>query len=59
MTYSLPNYNKHEKFDKMPLKAVVLLLAATTLGQRDTSMAESSDADSQVVIRGQLQSVLD
>jgi len=38
----------------MPPKAVILSSVATISGQGDTSMAESSDADSQVVIRGQL-----
>jgi len=57
--YLLLSYNKHGKFDKMPPKAVILLLVATISGQGDTSIAESLDTDSQVVIRGQLQSVLD
>jgi len=43
----------------MPPKAAQLLLVVTILGRRDTSMAESLDADLQVVIRGQLQVVLD
>jgi len=43
----------------MPPKAVQLSLAATTLGQGNTSIVESLNADSQVVIRGQLQAVLD
>jgi len=51
MTHSLPSYNKHGKFDKMPLKAVILLSAATTSGQSNTSIAKSLDANSQVVIR--------
>jgi len=38
----------------MPPKVVQLLLVATTLGQGDTSIVESLDIDSQVVIRGQL-----
>jgi len=59
MTYLLPSYNKRGKFDKMPPKAAQLLSAATTLGRGDTSMVESLDANSQVVIRGQLQAVLD
>jgi len=58
VTYSLPSYNKHGKFDKMPPKAAILSLAATISGRGDTSMAESSDADSQVVTKGQLQLVL-
>jgi len=45
MTYSLPSYNKHEKFDKMPPKAVTLLLAVIISGQRDTSIAESLNTD--------------
>jgi len=44
--HSLLSYNKHGKFDKMPPKAAQLSSAATTLGQGDTSMAESLDADS-------------
>jgi len=40
-------------------KAVVSLLAATTSRGGDTSIVESSDANSQVVTRGQLQAVLD
>jgi len=52
MIYSLLSYNKHEELDKMLLKVVILLLAATISGRGDTSMAESSDADSQVVMRG-------
>jgi len=36
----------------MPPKAVTLSLVATTSGQSDTSIAESSDANLQVVIRG-------
>jgi len=50
--YLLPGYNKHEKFDKMPLKVAVLSLAATILGWGDTSIVESLDANSQVVTRG-------
>jgi len=38
----------------MPSKAAVLLLVATTSRGGDTSMVESLDVDSQVVIRGQL-----
>jgi len=52
--YLLPSYNKHGKFNKMPLKAVILLSAAIISGRGDTSIAESLDIDSQVVIRGQL-----
>jgi len=43
----------------MPPKAAQLSSVATTLGQSNTSIAESSDADLQVVTRGQLQAVLD
>jgi len=46
MIYSLPSYNKHGKFDKMLPKAVILSSAATISGRGDTSIAESSDADS-------------
>jgi len=52
--YSLPNYNKHGKFDKMLLKVAQLLSVAIILGQGDTSIVESLDTDLQVVIRGQL-----
>jgi len=45
MTYLLPSYNKHRKFDKMPPKAAILSLAAIISGQGDTSMAESLDID--------------
>ena len=54
MTYSLPSYNKHGKFDKMPPKVVILLLAVTTSGWGDTSMAKSLDADLQLITKGQL-----
>jgi len=46
MIYSLLGYNKHGKFDKMLLKVVILLLAVIISGKGNTSMAESSDADS-------------
>jgi len=36
----------------MPPKAVILLSAATTSGQGDTSIAKSIDINSQVVTRG-------
>jgi len=36
----------------MPFKLVVLSLAVTTLGRGDTSIIESLDIDSQVVIKG-------
>jgi len=36
----------------MPPKAVILSSAATISGRGDTSIAESSDTDLQVVIRG-------
>jgi len=50
--YSLPSYNKHGKFDKILSKVATSSSAATISGQSDTSIAESSDADSQVVIKG-------
>jgi len=46
ITHSLPSYNKHGKFDKMPPKVAQLSSAATTLGWGNTSMAESLDVDS-------------
>jgi len=52
MTYLLLSHDKHGKFNNMPPKAAQLLLAAMTLGQGDTSIAESSDTNSQVVTRG-------
>ena len=52
--YLLPSYNKYKKFDKMLLKAVVLLLAVIISGWADTSIAKSLDADLQLIIRGQL-----
>jgi len=42
----------------MPLKAVILLLAATISRQGDTSIAKSLDINSQPITRGQLQSVI-
>jgi len=59
MTQLLPSYNKHGKFDKMLLKVAVLLLAATTSQGGNTSMAESLDIDLTIIIRGQLQAVID
>jgi len=50
--YSLPNYDKHGKIDKMPPKAAILLLVAIISRQNDTSMAESLDTDLQLIIRG-------
>jgi len=50
--YSLLNYNKHKKFDKMPPKVAVLSSAATILGQGDTNITESLDVDLQVIIKG-------
>ena len=44
--YLLSGHDKHKKFNKMPLKAAQLLLVVMILGQGDTSMAESLDADS-------------
>jgi len=52
VTYSLPNYNKHEKFDKMLPKAVTLLSAAIISKRDNTSIAESLDANSQLITRG-------
>jgi len=52
MTYSLPGYNKHGKFNKMLPKAAILSSAATISGQGDTSIAKSLDADSQLIIKG-------
>jgi len=43
----------------MPPKAAILLSAATISRQRDTSMAESSDTNSQLITRRQLQLVID
>jgi len=43
----------------MPPKAAILLLVATISRQRDTSMAESLDINSQLITRGQLQLVID
>jgi len=48
-----PSYNKHGKFDKMLPKAATLLSAMTS-GWGDTSITESLDINSQVVIKGQL-----
>jgi len=45
MIYSLSGYNKHDEFNKMLPKAVILLLAAIISGRGDTSIAESLDAD--------------
>jgi len=56
--YSLLSYNKHGKFDKMPLKAATLSLAATTSGRGDTSIVKSLDINLQLIIRGQLQLVI-
>jgi len=52
MTYLLSSYNKYKEFNKMPPKATILLSAATISRQRDTSMAESLDADLQPITRG-------
>jgi len=38
----------------MPLKVVILLLAATISRQSNTSIAESLDTDSQPIIKRQL-----
>jgi len=45
MIYLLPSYNKYEKFDKMLLKVVTLLLVVMISRWGDTSMAESLDVD--------------
>jgi len=44
--YLLFSYNKHNKFDKMLPKVVVLLLAVIIFGQSDTSIAKSLNANS-------------
>jgi len=54
VTYLLLSHNKYRKIDKMPLKAVILLSVATISRQGDTSIAESLDANSQPITRGQL-----
>jgi len=56
--YLLLSYNKHRKFNKIPLKAAILSLVATISRQGDTSIAESLDADLQLITRGQLQLVI-
>jgi len=38
----------------MPLKVVILLLAAIIFGHSNTSIVNSLDADLQMVIKGQL-----
>jgi len=43
----------------MPPKIATLLLAATISGQGNTSIAKSLDTNSQPIIKGQLQSVID
>jgi len=50
----LPSHNKYKKINKMLPKAVILLSVATISRQANTSIAESLDADSQPIIRGQL-----
>jgi len=52
MIYLLPSYNKHGKFNKMLFKVVILSSAATISRWGDTSIAESLDANLQVVTRG-------
>jgi len=54
VTYLLPSHNKHGKFDKIPSKAVISLLVVTISRRGDTSITKSLNANSQVVIRGQL-----
>ena len=56
--YLLLGYNKHRKFNKMPPKVAISLLVATTSRQSNTSIAKSSDTNSQLITRGQLQSVI-
>jgi len=46
MIYLLLSYNKHDKFNKMPLKAVILSSAATTFKWDDISIVESLDVNS-------------
>jgi len=43
--YLLPSYNKYKKFNKMPPKVVVLLLAVIISRRGNTSIAESLNAD--------------
>ena len=54
MIYLLLSYNKHNKFNKILLKVVVLSSAAIISRWDDTNIIESLDIDSQVVIKGQL-----
>jgi len=54
MIYSLPSYNKRGKIDKMPFKAAISSSVVITSGRADTSIAESLDADLQLITRGQL-----
>jgi len=56
--HSLPSYNKHGKFDKIPPKAAILLSAVIISRQGNTSITKSLDTNLQVVTRGQLQLVL-
>jgi len=58
VTHSLPSYNKHNKVNKIPPKTAVLSSAAT-ISWGDTSIAESLDVDLILIIRGQLQIVID
>jgi len=41
MIYLLSSYNKHGKFNKMPFKVAILLLAAMIFRRGDTSIAKS------------------
>jgi len=44
--YLLLNYNKHDKFNMMPPKVVVLLSAAIISGRNDTSIMEDLNTNS-------------
>jgi len=50
--YLLLSYNKHDKVNKMLPKVAILSSAAMISGRGDTSIAESLDANLQVVTRG-------
>jgi len=51
MIYLLPSYNKHEKINKMLLKAAILSSVAIIFGWADTSVAESLDINLQLITR--------
>ena len=61
VTHSLPRSWYDKKVDAMPPKAlVVIILRATTLQDKDTSMVENeSIKDSQVVTMKQLREIVD